>query len=70
MVVRFPTQPDRWKQVESLFHAALGEEPDMRASFLAESCGDDAELFEEVERLLTLHSPEDDFLNPPDGTDG
>jgi hypothetical protein len=32
-------KPDRWKQVEELYHAALNYAPDERAAFLAEARG-------------------------------
>src|SRR5579871_4945586 len=43
--------PDRWSEVERLYHAALELEPGKRAGFLAESCPD-AEVRAEVESLL------------------
>jgi hypothetical protein len=35
---------ERWKQVESLYHAALERETATRAAFLAEACAGDEEL--------------------------
>jgi hypothetical protein len=31
--------PERWQQIDQLFHAALSREPAQRASFLAGACG-------------------------------
>ncbi len=44
--------PERWRQIEQLYHLALDQEPDKRNTFLAESCRGDAELRREVESLL------------------
>jgi serine/threonine-protein kinase len=44
--------PERWQQVDQLFHSALEHEPEERAAFLDEACGGDAELRREVESLL------------------
>jgi predicted Ser/Thr protein kinase len=43
--------PDRWKQVEELYHAALAKEPAQRSAFLAGAAHDE-ELRREVESLL------------------
>ncbi len=44
--------PERWQQVDRLYHSALEREPGERSAFLAEACGDDEELCREVESLL------------------
>ena len=44
--------PERWQQIERLYHSALEREPDHRDSFLAAACGDDDDLRREVESLL------------------
>jgi len=44
--------PERWQQLEDLFHAMLELPPERRAAALAAACGGDAELRAEVERLL------------------
>src|SRR5579871_6314004 len=46
------TDPNRWSQVERLYHTALKLEPNHRDLFLAQACGNDAELRQEVESLL------------------
>jgi len=45
-------RPERWQQVEELFHAALECEPERRTAFLAEACQEDPELGREVDSLL------------------
>ena len=44
--------PDRWKDVERLYHAAQAEAPEARLAFLARACGGDDELRQEVQSLL------------------
>jgi serine/threonine protein kinase/Tol biopolymer transport system component len=44
--------PDRWHAIEQVFHAALTRTPDERPAFLAQACGDDRSLRDEVESLL------------------
>ena len=44
--------PERWQQLEDLFHAMIELPPERRAAALAAACGGDAELRAEVERLL------------------
>ncbi len=43
--------PDRWRQVEGLYHAALAHPAEERAAWLAEACAGDAALQREVESL-------------------
>jgi hypothetical protein len=44
--------PDRWQEVERIYHAALERDPELRAAFLADASGGDEELLEEVQSLL------------------
>jgi len=55
--------PERWQQIEELFHAALPCAGRERAALLA-SAGD-RDLRAEVERLLALHESSDNFMEPP-----
>jgi hypothetical protein len=48
--------PDRWRKVEGLYHAALECEPEARAAFLSEASGGDEELIDEVRSLLEQHT--------------
>src|SRR5437899_7265361 len=52
--------PDRWSEVEKLYHAALEREPAERMAFLNHTCTD-KELRREVESLLG-HQQEGDQL--------
>ncbi len=50
--------PERWREVEQVYQSAMDREPQLRAAYLAETCGDDRELRREVDSLLELnHSP-------------
>ncbi|MFY9844165.1 MAG: serine/threonine-protein kinase [Terriglobales bacterium] len=44
-------QPERWRRLEQLYHAAMEREEDQRAAFLEASCVDDT-LRREVESLI------------------
>jgi serine/threonine protein kinase/tetratricopeptide (TPR) repeat protein len=46
------TDPDRWRQVEEIFHQALERPESERTSWLDFTCGDDAELRAEVGSLI------------------
>src|SRR6266545_4237095 len=45
-------KPQRWKQIDGIFAAAVEREPAERALFLDEACAGDDELRKEVESLL------------------
>jgi serine/threonine protein kinase len=55
-------QPDRWQQIERIFHAALEIPEDRRSAFLADICSNDGDLQSEVERLLARSREADSFL--------
>jgi serine/threonine protein kinase/tetratricopeptide (TPR) repeat protein len=44
--------PERWRQIERLYHSALEQDAARLNGFLAEACRDDADLRREVESLL------------------
>src|SRR5688572_18378384 len=45
--------PERWQQVKDLFVEAQQRGGDVRDEFLRTRCGEDRELFDEVESLLS-----------------
>ena len=47
--------PDRWQRTKELFGSALAREPADRSAFLAQVCGGDETLRQEVESLLAAH---------------
>ena len=46
--------PERWAQIETLFHRAAECEPEHRTGLLDEACRNDPELRQEVEALLSF----------------
>src|SRR5512147_2022288 len=57
--------PDRWHQVAEIFDSAIARPPSERASFLEQSCGGDADLRREVERMLAVEAEASAFLKTP-----
>ena len=57
--------PERWQQVDLLYHAALECDPARRADFLEQTCAGDAELRREVESLLTHAESAENFIEVP-----
>jgi len=54
-----------WRRAEEIFHAALERSPEDRQPFLDEACGDDAELRQQVEILISKEERAGDFLEEP-----
>ena len=48
--------PERWQQVEKVFHGALEREPRERAVFLEQACGEDTWLRNKIDALLRSHT--------------
>ena len=44
--------PDRWRRIRDVLHAALERPPEQRSAYLAAACGADVELRAEVESLV------------------
>ena len=59
--------PERWQQIDLLFHATLEYEPAYRTVFLARACAGDDVLRHEVESLLSFHDNTDKFMETPPG---
>src|SRR5215813_13082639 len=57
--------PELWRRVEELFHAALDLSPDARPAFLEKACGDDAGLRRHVELLLSNDEHAGSLLEKP-----
>src|SRR5437867_2526328 len=57
--------PERWQQINQLFHSALECDPSRRAAFLADACAGDADLKEQIESLLQSHEEEETFIEAP-----
>ncbi len=58
-------QSERWRQVDTLFVAALEREAGQRAVFLDSACAGDEQLRSEVESLLAAHEQAGSFLGQP-----
>jgi eukaryotic-like serine/threonine-protein kinase len=61
-VGRCPLTPERWAQIEELFHRALECEPERRTGLLDEACRNDSELRREVEALLSCDGSAGDHV--------
>jgi len=57
--------PERWQQVENLYHLVLKQEPSSRAAFLKEACAGDEALRREVESLLAQQKHAESFIETP-----
>jgi serine/threonine-protein kinase len=57
--------PERWQQIDQLFHSALNCEPAARATFLQQACIADEALRREVESLVESHEQSDGFIEEP-----
>ncbi len=57
--------PERWQQIEQLYHSALERKANERAAFLAEACADDEALRREVESLLRCDARAENFIEAP-----
>ena len=57
--------PERWQQIERLYHAALDRDASQRAAFLDGACGGDEALRQEIESLLAREQSAEGFLVTP-----
>ena len=57
--------PERWDQIDRLFHAALDHEPGQRQAFVAHACDGDDALRKEIESLVSAHEQSADFIEKP-----
>ena len=58
-------EPDRWREIDRLYHAALEREREQRTAFLKEACAGDGDLQREVESLLAQLDGGGGFLEAP-----
>ena len=58
-------QPERWQQIERIYHAALERDVGQRAVFLNDACAGDQTLRQEVESLLAHGRTAEGFLAAP-----
>ncbi len=57
--------PERWRQIEQIYHSTLEREESQRSSFLKEACAGDEELRREVESLLAHKDQAESFIEAP-----
>ena len=55
---------DRWREVERIYHDALDQPTEGRDAWVADACGDDAELRREVESLIKFSNETTGSLGP------
>src|SRR4051812_28940966 len=60
-----PMTPERWRRVETLYHAALARDARDRGLFLGDACAGDDALRRDVESLLALPASAEGFLGEP-----
>src|SRR6516164_4845094 len=60
--------PERWRQIEQVYHAALDRPPQSRTAYVEKECAGDASLIEEVNSLLARDASDSNaLLNRPAG---
>jgi len=57
--------PERWKQIDGVFQQVVEYPVSERTAKLAELCGDDRDLRDEVESLIDLQDQTSTFLELP-----
>ena len=58
-------KPERWQQLDKLFHSALERKPEERKIFLDEACASDEQLRKEVQELIAAHEKAGSFIENP-----
>ncbi len=54
---------ERWQQIKAFLNDVLARRPEERENFLAQACGGDSSLKEEVQSLLRAHVQAEDFFH-------
>src|SRR5437773_1788482 len=57
--------PERYRQIDQIFQAALGLEPEQRVAYLDEACSGDEKLRQEVDSLITSDEGGLSFIDEP-----
>jgi serine/threonine protein kinase/tetratricopeptide (TPR) repeat protein len=58
-------EPERWQQIERLYHSALALAESERAGFLKDCCAGDEALRRQVDALLESHGKAEQFMEVP-----
>jgi hypothetical protein len=61
----YPVDPERWRQIERLYHSARGRPSHEREAYLEVECRGDDDLRHEASSLLTRAAPLPPFLGTP-----
>jgi Tol biopolymer transport system component/serine/threonine protein kinase len=57
--------PERWQQIERLYHLAAAQKTSQRSTFLDEACRGDETMRQEIESLLAHEEPGSKFMQAP-----
>src|SRR5712691_7498498 len=57
--------PERWQQINELYHDAVELDANGQATFLNQACAGDADLRDEVESLIASHDQAGSFIAVP-----
>jgi serine/threonine protein kinase/TolB-like protein len=57
--------PERWQQINEVYHLALDLDANRQATFLTEACAGDAGLRDEVKSLIVSHDQAGTFISEP-----
>jgi len=58
-------EPERWRNVQRLYHQALERPEGKRSAFLRRACTGDTALRQMIESLLRAHRDAESFLEIP-----
>jgi len=57
--------PQRWQQIEEIYHSALRQAAETRVAFVTAACRGDGDLLQKVQSLLSAHEQAGSFLETP-----
>jgi serine/threonine protein kinase len=58
-------EPERWRQVEEIYHSALERDESQRSRYVEAACAGDEALRREVESLLAYQEKAEKFMEAP-----
>src|ERR1700680_2795186 len=61
----YEMNPERWRRIEEIYHAALEREEPERDGFLSDVCGGDEELRHQVSSLLRYEAVQATLVDRP-----
>lgn len=57
--------PQRWRQIEEIYHSAREQAPETRVAFVTDACRGDGDLLQKVQSLLVADEQAGSFLETP-----